>query len=218
MRTYFIAIRKDFILQKKIIFLLIPILSAASIFINYKLEGVVGQLMSFFLVELFGLHILFNSLSQLEDNEFGRNALVASPYCRKLFVLGRYMFLAFVFISIYILHNLVSFLTNLVGFCRFDHATIFIVGITLLFVSIWDSLNLTLYYKFGYSKMKIIGNLFIFSMPFILPQITKFLEKNIGLAFASDTNIIALIMIVLGIIVYFISYNLSVKLFSKRDL
>lgn len=218
MRTYIIAVRKDLILQKKIILLLVPILSVASIFINYKLEGVVGQLMSFFLIELFGLHILFNGLSQLEDNEFGRNALVASPYCRKLFVSGRYMFLALAFISIYILHTLVSFLTNLVGFYSFDHVNIFIVGITLLFVSIWDGLNLTLYYKFGYSKMKLIGNVFIFSMPFILPQITKFFEKNIGVAFTSDTNILSLVMIILAIIVYFISYYLSIKLFSKRDL
>lgn len=41
-------------------------------------------------------------------------------------------------------------------------------------------------------------------MPFILSRITKFFIE-IGLDLASDTNIITLIMIILGMIVYYIN-------------
>ncbi len=97
-------------------------------------------------------------------------------------------------------------------------ADIFIVSLTLIFISIWDGLNLVLYYKFGYSKMKFIGTIFIFSTPFILPRITKYFEKSIHLSSSLNINFASLIMIIVSIVIYLLSLYLSLKFFSKRDL
>ncbi|QQY79626.1 ABC-2 transporter permease [Keratinibaculum paraultunense] len=104
MRRLIFSIRKDIILQKKYIIYLLPILTVAIIFINHNLQQPINDFMSFLLVEFFGIHILFNGLALLEDNEYERTYLIISPYCRDAIVIGRYLFLLIAFISIMLIY------------------------------------------------------------------------------------------------------------------
>ncbi|HGI0432105.1 TPA: ABC-2 transporter permease [Streptococcus pyogenes] len=218
-RIYLLSVRKDIILQKKYLLILTPLLIIANIFICNKLDGVVGELMGIFLIELFGIHVIFNSLCQAEDNEFGRNALIVSPYSRKGFVLGRYLFIALLFMYIYALNIIASNISNIVFLkFSFQKANLMMLSITALFLSFWNGINLTLYYKFGYSKMKILGNILVFLTPFILPTMTKYIETKINLSINFDPILLIVIFMILSFIMYIVSAMLSLYFFSKRDL
>lgn len=218
MRRFIYSIRKDIILQKKYILYLLPILTVAIIFISQKLQQPVGDFMSFLLVEFFGIHILFNGLALLEDNEYGRTSLIISPYCRDAIVVGRYLFLLIVFLSIMLIYILVSIITNFLNFYPVGYLNGMVLSITSIFISIWIGINLSLYYKMGYKKMKVIGNVLIFLSPFILPVMTEKLSHSPLVSKIDSFKSLSFLFICMALIIYLGSCIYSLKVFERRDL
>ena len=218
MRRFMYSIRKDIILQKKYILYLLPILTIAIIFLNYKLLQPVGDFMSFLLVEFFGVHILFNGLALLEDNEYGRTSLIIAPYCRDAIVIGRYLFLFIVFLSIVFIYLMISIITNFFNFYPVGYLNGMVLSITSVFISIWAGLNLSLYYKMGYKKMKVIGNVFIFLSPFILPAITQKLSNSPLVSRINSFKNLPFVFICMALTIYLSSCIYSIKVFERRDL
>ena len=217
MNRYFVAIRKDFILVKKFLPSLLGILLIFSAFMNSQLNVPIKDYLIFLLIEIFGVQLLFNYLSQLEDGEFGRNALIASPYGRKLYITSRYLFIAISFALIYVVYCVGSVLTKILNYYPYNLPDIHAVVMVMFVLSLWITINLLVYYRFGYAKMRIFSTIVMFLLPFAISIAVKEYSFNFNFLSLEQGTTFA-ILVILSILIYLVSMFVSIKLFEKRDL
>ncbi|QQY80897.1 ABC-2 transporter permease [Keratinibaculum paraultunense] len=113
---------------------------------------------------------------------------------------------------------LISIITNYLNFYPVGYLNGTILSITSIFISMWFGINLSLYYKIGYKKMKVIGNLFIFLSPFLLPVVTQKLSHSSLVSKIDSFKNLSFLFIGMALIIYLGSCIYSLKVFERRDL
>jgi ABC-2 type transport system permease protein len=89
----FNLVKKDFILAKKYLLLLIAIAVVVQIFITIKVNFSSGGFLGFFITVLYFEFMLFNTVSMLEDKYKGSALLCTTPYTRNTLVKAKYLFI-----------------------------------------------------------------------------------------------------------------------------
>lgn len=195
-------IRKDIVLQKKILLILLPILfiylfSGSSTVLIGVLFSIVINMTAFATDEKSSINVLLNALP------YTRKEIVSSKY------IGAFVFTFLVLLTIFIANWVIN------GEIIELEQLLFIICIVSLFISIafpfsyfFKSQYLLIAWVISFVIYMIVGN-FIF-------DINTFLQDIIQTFLSFTTTQLYLLMIVFVVIFYILSWMLSIRIYSKK--
>lgn len=214
----FHLVKKDLILAKKYILVMLIFADVAPIFIYSKLGFSNGSFASFLITTLFVEYILFNTISLSEDKYRGSALLCTTPHTRNGVIKAKYLFILVIFIGCFLLYNLATAIGASTGLARLH---IYSVGIALLIISVFFGILIPIQTKFGYEKTKYIFFIMIFLTPFILPAIIEWYQSshfNINFSLPLPQSIKTWMPLIISFLIGFISMCISLRIFSKKNL
>jgi len=210
-------VKKDLILAKKYLLVMLIFAIVAPIFINSKLGLSNGSFISFLTTVLFVEYILFNMISLQEDKYKGSALLCITPHTRNGVIKAKYVFILVIFIACFLLYNLAAAIGASYGLTRLS---IYSVGVALLIISVFFSILIPVQTKFGYEKTKYIFFIMIFLTPFTLPTIIEWYQNNniFNIDLPIPQSIKVWIPFVIAVLMASISMLISIRIFSKKNL
>jgi ABC-2 type transport system permease protein len=211
-------VKKDLILAKKYLLVMLIFAIVAPIFINSKLGLSNGSFISFLTTVLFVEYILFNMISFQEDKYKGAALLCTTPYTRNGVIKAKYVFILVIFIACFLLYNLAAAIGASYGLTRLS---IYSVGVALLIISIFFGLLIPVQTKFGYEKTKYIFFITVFLTPFILPTIIEWYQSidiNINFNLPIPQSIKDWIPFAIAVLMGLISMIISIRIYSRKNL
>ncbi|MEV2281658.1 ABC-2 transporter permease [Paenibacillus larvae] len=210
-------VKKDLILVKKYLFIMLIFTTAAPLYLSSKLEfsssGFIGFLLTVIIME----YILFMYVSKFEDKYKGAALICATPYTRNAFVKAKYLFIFVLFICSVIIH----IITVSIAPSSMERLNIHTFGITFLVLSIFFGILIPVQFKFGYDKTRLISFVFVFLTPFILPVLIKWLQSHpvsLNTTLPFPQAIRAWVPCLISFVIGFISMFVSLKIYAKKDL
>jgi len=207
-------VKKDFLLVKRYLPLFIVLPFILPIFVMIQASQLLG-LGAFLLSVIFTVFILYQSVLVAEMKyPKAESMLCATPYARITIVKARYSFLLLMFaysgLAYYVL---ALFLTKI------DFLTPSSFLITMLISVLLLGIYTPIQYKLGFEKTKYFFMIVIMISPF---SMAIFAKSNINFDFTGFSALPMfaqyLIPIVAIIAILFTSINLSIKIYSKKEL
>ncbi|CEH30233.1 ABC transporter permease [Aneurinibacillus migulanus] len=214
----FHLVKKDLILAKKYLLVMLIFAVVAPIFFYSKLRFSNGSFASFLITVLFMEYILFNMVSMQEDKYGGSALLCTTPYTRNGVIKAKYLYVLVIFIGCFLLYNLATAIGSSIGLARLNTYS---VGIALLIISVFFGILIPIQTKFGYEKTKYIFFILIFLTPFILPAIIEWYQStnfNINFSLSLPQTVKVWMPFVISILIGLISMFISIRIFSKKNL
>lgn len=221
MKMVFSLVKKDFMLIRKTVALIMLVVIGFPIFFAFQFEA--EEAFDSMGTVIFGAlafmctFMIYHSASLEELKYNGPYCLVATPYSRKKIVIGKYCTLLVSYIMVCIGY-IISSIVSPVEIPRISFSTI---SITLLGLSIFFGIYLPLIFKLGYTRVQSVGGAVVFLTPFLMPQIKKVIESgkiSLGFLEALSTTQISVIALVLGILISVFSSMKSMSIFERKDL
>lgn len=221
MKKVFSLVKKDFMLIKKTVAVIMLVVVGFPIFFAFQFEAKeafesMGAVV-FGALAFMCTFMIYHSISLEELKYNGPYCLVATPYSRKKIVIGKYCTLLAAYIMVCIGY-LISSIVSPIEIPRIGFDTISIIFLGL---SIFFGTYLPMVFKLGYTRVQSIGGLVIFLTPFIMPQIRKVIDSrsiSFGLLEALSTTQVSVIALMLGILISAFSSMKSISIFEKKDL
>ena len=140
--------------------------------------------------------------------------LCATPYSRSTLVKARYAFLLLPFAYCWVAYNVLALIS-----AKVEYLTPFNCLITLLISVIIFGVYTPIQYKLGFEKTKYFFMIVIMGSPFLLTLLIKVnIKVDITGFSAMPIFVQYLIPIVAIIAILFISMNVSIKIYSKKEL
>lgn len=210
-------VKKDFILTKKYVLLLVIFSVAAPIFIASKINFYGKGFCCFFLTVIYLEYILFGTISTIEDKYKGSSLLCTTPYTRCAMVKAKYLFILVIFMCCYFIYTITTYWSPI----AMERLNFITFGLSFFITTIYFAVFIPLQYKFGYEKTRYISFGIIFIVPFILANMARMLNYRnylLGIMDVLPKVIQNLIPLVLALIIGFISMVLSIRIYSKKDL
>lgn len=214
----FHLVKKDLLLAKKYILLMLVFAVVGPIFIYTKLGFSNGSFVSFLITLLFIEYILFNTISLHEDKYKGLALLCTTPHTRNGVIKAKYLLILVIFIVSFLLYNLATAIGASTGLTRLDiHSS----GTALFIISIFFGILIPVQTKFGYERTKYIFFIIIFLTPFTMPALIDWFQSsnfsfNFNLPLPQAVKV--WVPLVMSILIGFISMILSIRIFSKKNL
>ncbi|WP_213527941.1 ABC-2 transporter permease [Paenibacillus sp. J31TS4] len=209
-------LKKDFLLAKKYWVIMMIAAIVFPVFIQTKL--ILGEVfLSFFLSTLYIVFLLFSTVSMVEEKYRGAALLCTTPYTRKALVKSKYLFIISIFVGCYIFYTLTVLLSPI----KIGMLDLYDIGRTFLIITAVFGIAIPVQYRFGYEKTRYIFFFFIFVTPFILPNIMKLLQNNESTVrdlISFPGPILGLLLVGAALVIGGISLNLSIQIYSKKDL
>jgi len=215
-------IKKDyFLIKKHLPILLIVAVFSPVIFMfkinDSKLHDTAGMII-FAIVGFVIVLVIANSISQLETTyKKGIAYLTATPYSRDLFVIEKYLFEYVVFGTYCCIYFLVSLVVPKY-MMTLDYQ---IIGLVLMFISLFRNIIIPLEYKFGYENTRYILTLSIVGAPFI----SSFVMANFQFSLEDFNMLLSINPAIKFICIYggvlictLISIMVSVRIFRNKEL
>jgi len=207
-------VRKDFLLVKKYLPLFIVLPFILTIFVMIQASQLLG-LGAFLLSVIYEVFMLYQYVVMAEMKYPKAEALLcATPYSRCILVKSRYAFLLLIFTYCCMVYYVLALI-----FAKIEYLTPASYLITLLICVILFGIYTPIQYKLGFEKTKYFFMTLTMLSPFLLALLAK---ANIKLDFtrlsAIPIFVQYLIPIVAIIAILFISINISIKIYSKKEL
>jgi len=213
-------VKKDFLLIKKywLLLAILPFISIALVLVQSSHLIQVSQflgLIAFVLSVIFTIFMLYQYVLVAELKYPKAEALLCStPYSRCSLVKARYTFLLLIFAYCCVAYNVLALL-----FAKIKFLTPFNYLIALMICVILFGIYTPVQYKLGYEKTKYFFMIVIMGSPFILTLLIKVnIKVNFTGVSAMPMFLQYLIPIVAIIAILFISMNVSIKIYSKKEL
>ena len=213
-------VKKDFLLIKKywLLLAILPFLSIVLVLVQSSHLIQVSQflgLIAFVLSVIFTIFMLYQYVLVAELKYPKAEALLCStPYSRCSLVKARYTFLLLIFAYCCVAYNVLALL-----FAKIKFLTPFNYLIALMICVILFGIYTPVQYKLGYEKTKYFFMIVIMGSPFILTLLIKInIKVNFTGVSAMPMFLQYLIPIVAIIAILFISMNISIKIYSKKEL
>jgi len=207
-------VKKDFLLIKKYLPLFIVLPFVIPIFVMIQASQLLG-LGAFVLSVIYAVFMLYQYVLVAEMKYPKAEALLCStPYSRSTIVKARYAFLLLMFAYSCLAYYVLALL-----FTKIEFLTPSSYLITMLILVILFGVYTPIQYKLGFEKTKYFFMIIIMVSPFLIAILAK---SNIKFDFtalsAIPMNAQYLILIVAIIAILFISINVSIKIYSKKEL
>ncbi|MGJ7921670.1 ABC-2 transporter permease [Neobacillus sp. LXY-4] len=213
----FHLVKKDFIIAKKYVWIMLVFAVVGPIIIYSKLDGIGNSFVSFLITVLFVEYILFNMISFQEDKYKGSALLCTTPHTRNGVIKAKYLFILVIFIGSFLLYNLAVAIDSS-GLERLNTISI---GTVLLIISVFYGILIPIQIKLGYEKTKYISFIIIFLTPFILPAVVEWYQSiqfNFNINTPLPEQIKVWVPLVLSFFIGFVSMMLSIRIYSKKNL
>ncbi len=209
-------VMKDFVLIKKYMFFIILVAIGFPVFFGVQNDSSqYGGFILFFIVAIVIQFVSFSGASTIEYKSRGSVLLCATPYTRKTQVQAKYLFNLVTFIICFLIYKTDSLILP----SKVVSVSISEIGLSLLISSVFFGIFIPAQYKFGFEKTRIIFQLSVVALPFILSFIVKlFKGKNITLNLSLPTILQDLLPFIIATIITLISMSLSIKIYSNKDL
>ncbi|MCB2362373.1 ABC-2 transporter permease [Clostridium estertheticum] len=210
----FHLVKKDFLLIKKYLLLMIVIPIAIPILMMIQASQLLG-LGTFLMSVIFTVFMLYQYVLMAEMKYPKAEALLcATPYSRSLLVKARYAFLLLMFAYSGVAYNVLSLFFPKIKFLT-SYSYLSALLISVILFGVYTPVQ----YKLGFEKTKYFFIVLIMGTPFLLTLLTK-ININLDLTGLSAMPMFAqyLILIVAIIAIIFISMNVSIKIYSKKEL
>ncbi|MCB2343040.1 ABC-2 transporter permease [Clostridium estertheticum] len=210
----FHLVKKDFLLIKKYLLLMILIPIAIPILMMIQSSQLLG-LSSFVMSVIFTVFMLYQYVLMAEMKYPKAEALLcATPYSRSTLVKARYVFLLLLFAYCCVAYNVLALL-----FAKIEYLTPSAYLIAMLISVILFGIYTPIQYKLGFEKTKYFFVLVIMGAPFLMVLLIK---ANIKLNFTGLSAMTILVQYLISIVaiitIIFISMNISIKIYSKKEL
>ncbi|MBW9173558.1 ABC-2 transporter permease [Clostridium estertheticum] len=216
----FHLVKKDFLLIKKYFPLLVALPFIVTFLIMIQAshmtqESQILGLIVFILSVTFTVFMLYQYVLMAEMKYPKAEALLcATPYPRSLLVKARYAFLLLMFAYCCVAYNVLALL-----FVKIQYLTPSSYLITLLLSVILFGVYTPVQYKLGFEKTKYFFMIVIMGSPFLLTLLIKFNIKPDFMGFSAMPMFVQYLLLIVAIIaVLFISINVSIKIYSKKEL
>lgn len=201
-------VKKDVLLVKKYILVMIIITIAIPIFIMWRIPAFLG-FSTFLISTIFTEFILYQYVSMTELKYPKADALLcATPYPRRSIVVARYIFLLLIFAYCILAYSILSLILPQIKFLSLSNVLTVMLISTILF-----GVYTPIQYKLGYEKTKYFFSIVIVTTPFLIPTLTK-LRFLLNLSWLSSTPL----MIAMIILVLSVSVITSIKIYEKKEL
>ena len=210
----FHLIKKDFLIVKKYVLLMLLVSIFIPLFVLWRVPELGGET-GFVLSAIFAVFMLLQYVSMKEYQYPKVSALLCStPYPRKTLVLSKYGFCILVYIFCCIIYWIESFL-----FPGLGKLNINLISTMLLLVSIFIGIYLPVQFKLGYEKTKFVFVIIIMASPFLLPQLTK-INGGISLSIIQSVSpmLLSSLIALISILITLVSAFISIKIFDNVDL
>lgn len=207
-------IKKDILLAKKYLIVLVPFIVIAPIFINSKLGSYSNSLTALMITSLFTTYLYYSAVETLEYKNNGLNIVKLLPYRIVDVVQAKYLALVFLFVIIAVVQQLLSKIDSFQALAL----NMTQVSICFLITFVLFSILYPLLFKFGYEKTKFIGYIIVFLTPFVLPRIVQVFN---GMPIPSFTQLltsswIAIVIFITSFVILACSIYISSKLIQRK--
>jgi len=207
-------VKKDFLLVKKYLPLIMVLPFIMPVIIMVQISQLLG-LIAFMISVIYTVFMLYQYVVMAEMKYPKAEALLcATPYSRSTLVKARYVFLLSIFAYCCVAYNILVLI-----FAKIEFLTPASYLITLLISVILFGVYAPMQYKLGFEKTKYFFVIVIMGTPFVIPFL---MNANIKLDFTRLSTLPMfvqyLIPIVAIIAILFISMNVSIKIYSKKEL
>ena len=209
-------VKKDFLLIKKYILLIVVFSIGIPIFISKQATSIGVDGISILISEIFVSYMFYGSVSAYEQKTKGSILICTTPYTRRLFVEAKYLFV----VSLYAIALLVYISISLLPFTALQPITLSSIGKSMFIVAVYFGITMPIEFKFGYDATRYITVIAIMSSTFLLPQFLKWIVlNNINLSMITYLPQIILDFVphFLAIILWLISSIISIKIYSNKS-
>ncbi|MCH5271314.1 MAG: ABC-2 transporter permease [Lachnospiraceae bacterium] len=208
----FSLIKKDFLIAKKYVLLMLILAVVIPLFMLWQLPEFAG-ILGFMLSAIFASFMLLQYVYQ-KEYQFSKAAalLCAAPFSRKTMVLSKYIF----FIVIYMICCLIFWIETLFIYgLRTSNLRLF--ALTFLATSVFISVYLPVQYKLGYDRAKFAFIAVFMASPITLSLLLKTETLNLNfLSMISPYPVFGIVLI--SFFVLAISTYISMRIYDKTDL
>lgn len=207
-------VKKDFLLIKKYLPLMMVLPFVIPIFIMIQSSQFLG--LNAFLLSVFFSVFMFYQYVLMAEMKYPKaeGLLCSTPYSRCTLVKSRYAFLLLSFTYCGVAYNVLALFSPKINFLTPSSYLIALLISVILF-----GIYTPVQYKLGFEKTKYFFMILIMGSPFLL---TLLLKSNIKLDLTRFSAIPMFVQYAIPIVaiiaILFISMNVSIKIYSKKEL
>ena len=209
-------VKKDFLIAKKYVLFMMGFTAVIPMFVVTSVPAMTGT-GAFIYTVIFTVIIILQSAAMEEAKHPKAIALLcAAPYSRKSFVMAKYACFFILFAYCYAVYCLLG-----VIFTSVEMVGLSALLAVLMFGTVIYSVFLPVYFKLGFEKTKFIFLIAIPVFAFGTPIFFNFypnLNFSINMLALLPVVVINIAMISVGFVTLVVSVNLSIKIFSRKEL
>ncbi|MDQ0151278.1 ABC-2 transporter permease [Eubacterium multiforme] len=209
----FNLVKKEFILVKKYLILMILLPFILPLFIFWRVPMLLGGI-TFFITSVFVEVLLIQSIF-LVENKYPKatTLLCTTPIRRKNIVEAKYICFFMVFIFCYISYSILTLII-----AEIPQLSILSIIISFLIISTIFNIYMPIQYKFGYENTKYFFMIVIFTISFGLPSIITIIPENFSFNINIPIIIKYILPVILSVFISIFSIKISTKIFSQQEL
>ena len=209
-------VKKDFLIAKKYVLFMMGFTAVIPLFVVVSVPAMTGT-GAFIYSVIFTVIIILQSAAMEEAKHPKAIALLcAAPYSRKSFVMAKYACFFILFAYCYAVYCLLGVIFISVEFISLSSLLAVLMCGTIIY-----SVFLPIYFKLGFEKTKFIFQIaiivFAFGPPLFLRLYTN-LNFSINVLAYLPAVTINIAMILVSFVTLLVSMNLSMKIFSRKEL
>lgn len=209
-------IKKDFLLARTHILIAMGLSVLIPLIVMVNVPIVTGAV-AFIYTVVFATLLSLQSVASVEAKFPKAVALLcASPYSRNSFVMAKYACFYLLFAYCYVVYALLGLF-----FPTIEAINLSVVLAVLMFGTIIYSVYLPVYFKLGFERTKFFFLIVVLIIAYGMPMLIN-LSGNLNLYFFKffllPAAILNSMMLITSIVVFAVSMNLSMRIFSKKEL
>lgn len=206
-------VKKDVLIAKKYIFLVLCIVIGIPLFVSWR-SPQFSQTLGFALAVIFSEFMLCQNIS-LKENQYSKASalLCSTPYPRRGLVQSKYI----LFVLVFLYCTFVYWIENLILPKIGDFNATYILSVFLVSCLIYG-IYLPVQYKLGYEKTKLFFMVIIMASPFALPAITKYGNLDLLAITHVPTGVFNTVISLISLLILVVSMHVSIKIFQKKEL
>ncbi|MDF2922174.1 MAG: transporter permease [Paenibacillaceae bacterium] len=211
----FHLMKKDLLLVKNHLPVLLVFSVLAPLFISAKLPFESGGFLPLFTTVIFVEYLIYTSVAVIEEKTGGAVLLTAAPYTRAMLIKAKYLLIAAIFAAVLLIYGLMSVAAPTV----LEPLGASACGWTLALVALGFGVLIPIQYRFGYERMKYIFMFPVFLTPFVAPALGRLLGP-VGETIRSvfPEMVLGVLPFVLALLAGYCSMSLSADIYSQKDL
>lgn len=211
---------KDMLLIGRKGLILLGIILIFPVYMNSQME-MNAQWLVCFLVSAFVMLMFITQVASEEDKSKGSEYLIIANYPKYTIVAAKYLGAMF----LYVLCMLIFFSLSYAVPSVMTRPDALVTAISFAGVSLYINIMFPILFRFGVKLMSIIFTLAVIVLPYlfvILVKHTDIIERAVrwytGFVSASNTVVLAVGLTAVVLIMTFVSYLISLQIFTKKDL